>query len=227
MIVMAFLGRDSGPPGAGTSPLFLQPLCPTPPFDSLNAMLAPYHPIPRRAPSIEWKPQEVLRMMAVALAEEDSELEFGESLARHAPVLLAAARLVTLDEAEAQDVVQITFEIALKRRDTLREPDSLQAWLLTIATREAVRRSRSLRRFFPFNLRLHDVALAEPYRDQSLELRDSLKALPPRVRAAIALHYLDGFSVRETAAALGVSENTIKTQLKTGLARLREELRDE
>jgi DNA-directed RNA polymerase specialized sigma24 family protein len=33
--------------------------------------------------------------------------------------------------------------------------------------------------------------------------------------------------VRETAAVLGVSENTIKTQLKTGLARLREELRDE
>ena len=51
--------------------------------------------------------------------------------------------------------------------------------------------------------------------------------MPRRVRAAIALHYLEGYSVRETAAALGVSENTIKTQLKTGLSRLREELRDE
>jgi RNA polymerase sigma-70 factor (ECF subfamily) len=60
-----------------------------------------------------------------------------------------------------------------------------------------------------------------------LSLRDGLGSLPRRVRAAIALHYLEGYSVRETAAVLGVSENTIKTQLKTGLARLREELRDE
>jgi DNA-directed RNA polymerase specialized sigma24 family protein len=33
--------------------------------------------------------------------------------------------------------------------------------------------------------------------------------------------------VRETAEALDVSENTIKSQLKTGLIRLREALRDE
>jgi RNA polymerase sigma-70 factor (ECF subfamily) len=47
------------------------------------------------------------------------------------------------------------------------------------------------------------------------------------VRAAITLHYLEGYSVHETAAVLRVSDNTIKTQLKTGLARLRKELRDE
>ena len=49
-------------------------------------------------------------------------------------------------------------------------------------------------------------------------------ALPPRTRAAVALHYLAGLSVRETAEALGVSENTIKSQVKTGLVRLREVL---
>jgi len=46
------------------------------------------------------------------------------------------------------------------------------------------------------------------------------------MRAAIALHHLSGLSVAETARALGVSENTVKSQLKTGLGRLREELRD-
>jgi DNA-directed RNA polymerase specialized sigma24 family protein len=128
-------------------------------------------------------------MMAVALAEEGLELEFGELFARHQPVLVAAARLITLDESEAQDVVQSAFEIAWRRRDTLREPRSIRAWLLAISSREAVRRSRSLRRFFSFSLHVHDVAYAEPCRDQSLALRDGLRALPPRVRAAIALHY--------------------------------------
>jgi RNA polymerase sigma-70 factor (ECF subfamily) len=166
-------------------------------------------------------------MVSVALAEEDSALEIGDMLAEHGPVLLAAARLITLNETEAEDVVQVPFEIALRRGHTLREPGSLRAWLLAIEAREAVRRVRSMRRFLSFGPHVHDVAAAEPGHDQSLALRDGLGALPRRVRAAIALHYLVGYSVRETAAALGVSENTIKTQLKTGLTRLREELRDE
>lgn len=167
------------------------------------------------------------RLAAVALAEEDSELAIGDMLAQHGPVLLAAARLITLNEAEAQDVVQVTFEIALRRGHTLRDPGSLGAWLLAIEAREAVRRVRSMRRSLSFGPHILDVASSEPGHDQSLALRDGLRALPRRVRAAIALHYLEGYSVHETAAAMGVSDNTIKTQLKTGLTRLREELRDE
>ena len=165
--------------------------------------------------------------MSVALAEIDPELEIGDMLAEHGSVLLAAARLITLNDAEAQDVVQATFEIALRRRHTLREPESLRAWLLAIETREAIRRAGFLRRFLSWNPLVHDTATLDPCPDDALALRNGMRALPRRVRAAIALHYLEGYSVRETAAVLGVSENTIKTQIKKGLARLREELRDE
>jgi RNA polymerase sigma-70 factor (ECF subfamily) len=166
-------------------------------------------------------------LTAVALAESDSEMEIAESLAQHGPVLLTAARLITLNEAEAQDVVQSTFEIALRRGHTLRDRGSLRSWLLAIEAREAVRRVRSMRRILSLGSQVREVPIAEPGHEQLLALRVGLKALPRRVRAAIALHYLVGYSVRETAVALGVSENTIKTQLKTGLARLREDLRDE
>ena len=39
----------------------------------------------------------------------------------HGPMLLAAARVITLDTDEAQDLVQTTFEIAIRRIDGLRE----------------------------------------------------------------------------------------------------------
>jgi RNA polymerase sigma factor (sigma-70 family) len=166
-------------------------------------------------------------LVSVSLAHEEAWPEIGEMLAEHGPVLLAAARLITLNDAEAEDVVQVTFEIALRRGDTIRDRGSLRAWLLAIEAREAVRRVRSMRRFLSFGPHVHDVATTDYGHDQSLVLRDALSALPRRVRAAIALHYLADYSVRDTASALGVSENTIKTQLKTGLARLREELGDE
>jgi RNA polymerase sigma factor (sigma-70 family) len=57
-----------------------------------------------------------------------------------------------------------------------------------------------------------------------IALRQAIRRLPLRIRAAIALHHLAGMTVRETAEALGVSENTIKTELKSGIARLRSEL---
>jgi len=166
-------------------------------------------------------------LVTLAVAERDTQESIGDMLVEHGSVLLAAARLITLDDAEAQDLVQVTFEIALRRGHTLRDTGALRAWLLAIEAREAVRRVRSMRRFLSFTPHLHDIAAPEPGRDQSLALREGLRSLPRRVRAAIALHYLAGYSVRETAVVLGVSENTIKTQLKTGLARLREELRDE
>jgi RNA polymerase sigma-70 factor (ECF subfamily) len=166
-------------------------------------------------------------LAVVARVEEPVATELGDLLAEHCPVLLAAARLITLNEAEADDVVQVTFEIALRRGHTLRDPGALRAWLLAIGSREAVRRAGLMRRFRPWSPLVHDIANPQSDRDELLVLRSALRALPRRVRAAIALHYLQGYSVRETADVLGVSENTIKTQLKKGLARLRKELEDE
>ncbi len=63
-----------------------------------------------------------------------------------------------------------------------------------------------------------------PHREGSLDLRRAILKLPPRTRAALLLHHYSGLSVDETSAALGVSPNTIKTQLRKGLASVREEL---
>jgi len=149
-----------------------------------------------------------------------------EALNEHGPTLLAAARVITLDDDEAKDLVQTTFEIALRRIDTLREPSALLAWLLRIETREAFLVVRRLRRVV--RLDGHVRELVSPGTDLAAgaDMRQALMALPARTRAAVALHHLAGLSVRETADALGVTENTIKSQLKTGLARLREVLDD-
>jgi RNA polymerase sigma factor (sigma-70 family) len=59
------------------------------------------------------------------------------------------------------------------------------------------------------------------------QLRDELASLPPRIRAAVVLRYYADLSVDEVAAALGTSRNTVKTQLRIGLDRLRDHLRNE
>ena len=149
-----------------------------------------------------------------------------EAIQEHGAMLLATARLLTLDEAEAQDLVQTTFEIALRHLDDLREPRALRSWLLTIQTREAFRAVRRLRRLVSLDGRVGEIATQGTDLAQRADVRQAISGLPRRTRAAIALHHLAGLTVPETARALGVSQNTIKSQLRSGLGRLREELGD-
>ena len=57
--------------------------------------------------------------------------------------------------------------------------------------------------------------------DQHRQVIEAVRALPRRQRDCVALRYLMELSVAEVAATLEVSENSVKTHLKRGLARLR------
>lgn len=144
-------------------------------------------------------------------------------LAEHGPILLAAARMLVGREAEAQDLVQTTYEIALHYSDTLRDPDRLLPWLLRIQTREAWRLRRRLKRTLA--MPGFRSSAAEPTNDRSLILREALAQLSPRERTAVVLHHMIGLSVNETARAMDVSPNTVKSQLKSALVRLRAEMK--
>jgi RNA polymerase sigma-70 factor (ECF subfamily) len=170
---------------------------------------------------------------AAASAADARADELIEALVREEPVLLAAARAMTLHEAEARDLVQATFELALRHGGQLREPAAVRGWLLRIQAREALRLRRRIRRFVRFDPAVAEVAVAaaadaaDRGAAESLAIREALRSLPARTRAAVVLHHMAGLSVAEVAEAMGTSPNTVKTQLRLGLARLREVLGDD
>jgi RNA polymerase sigma factor (sigma-70 family) len=150
--------------------------------------------------------------------------EWAATLQDHGPMLLAAARAIARNEAEAEDLVQTTFERALRAEPTIRDSRAIRAWLLTVETREALRVVRRLRRTLRLDPTIHELPVGGPDTSESIELDEALGRLSLPIRAAVVLHHMVGLSVRETADALGVTENTAKARLKTGLARLREYL---
>ena len=56
---------------------------------------------------------------------------------------------------------------------------------------------------------------------RAVKAMDGLTALQ---REAVSLAYFSGFTISEMATTLGVNTSTIKTRIRDGLARLREEL---
>jgi RNA polymerase sigma factor (sigma-70 family) len=132
--------------------------------------------------------------------------------------------VATLDGHGPLHLVQTTFERALRSAPAIREPRAIRAWLLTVQTREALRVVRRLRRTLRLDPEVHERPVDGPEASESIELGEALAKLSRPIRAAVVLHHMVGLSVRETADALGVTENTAKARLKTGLARLREHL---
>lgn len=136
--------------------------------------------------------------------------------------------LILRDRGEAEDVVIDTLLTAFERGGAIRDERALRAWLLRVATNQALGRRRKSARLVRLDL-TPDLAGAGDLASESstrLTLLDEIDRLPAQMRAALVLRYCADLSVDEVATALGKSPNTIKAQLQTALDRLRTHLAD-
>jgi RNA polymerase sigma-70 factor (ECF subfamily) len=146
--------------------------------------------------------------------------EYGRELQR-------VAFLILHDAAAAEDVVADTLLTALERGASLRDPGALRPWLLRIAANHALQQRRRDIRIVQLDLQPESPDLRHRTdADDRAALWQGVAGLPPRTRAAIALHYYADLSVIDVATALGVSANTVKSQLQSGLQQLRTALVD-
>jgi RNA polymerase sigma-70 factor (ECF subfamily) len=154
-----------------------------------------------------------------ALQRGDPEV-LADLLAQHGHQIQAVAYLILRDRAEAEDVLMDTLIVALERASSLRDPGALRTWLLRIATNQALGRrrrgSRILRVAVPPDVPVRDADSAD-----RVALMAALETLPVRTRAAVVLHYYADLTVADVARTMGTSPNTVKTQLKQALERLR------
>lgn len=135
-----------------------------------------------------------------------------------APVAAYIFRLVG-DWELAHDLTQEVFLRVFNNRHQLESVENQRAWVYRIATNvafDALRRRRRLA-WLPWRSD-HAAALPEPTTppeavDQRIAIERALAQLPPDYRAPLLLYGYYGFSVREVAKALDISEGAVKTRL--------------
>lgn len=133
--------------------------------------------------------------------------------------LVRSAYLLTGDFQRAEDLVQEALIRAASRWDQLRDgnPD---AWVRTVIYRENVSWWRRTRRENLVDV-VDDRSVPGPG-ETAVLLRAALARLTWGQRAVLLLRYAEGLSVADTAAALGVTDGTVKKQTSIALARMRE-----
>lgn len=149
------------------------------------------------------------------------------------PLVHGVVLKVVRDPAQAEEVTQEVF-VELWRTATRFDGSkgSARAWASTLAHRRAVDRVRSeqasrdrQQRDAAAAMRDHDMVVdeVESGLDQA-RVRRALGQLSELQREAVELAYFGGHTYREVAVLLGVAEGTVKSRIRDGMIRLRDEL---
>lgn len=169
---------------------------------------------------------------------------FATIMGRYNQRLFRAARSVMQDEAEAEDVLQEAYTRAFAAFAGFRGDASLATWLTAIVINEARGRLRRRRNMvgleaveaaqresgqvvmFPLSFGSAspeaDAARAEARR----LLEHAVDELPGSFRTVFMMREIDGLSVEETAQALELRPETVKTRLHRARRLLRESLQE-
>ena len=145
-----------------------------------------------------------------------------ELVNKHENTLFRAALAILGDAHEAEDVVQETFLRYLEKRPELRNGDHEKAWLLKVTAN----RCKSVLRM---RMRHPAVELLDVYPapDKSgRDLMEAILALPANQRAAVHLHYYEGYTSEEIGAILGQRPGTVRSHLSRARDALRRYLTD-
>ena len=150
---------------------------------------------------------------------------FGELVRRHRDRMWAVALRTLGDREEAADALQDACVSAYRAAGGFRGDAAVTTWLHRIvvnACLDRVRR-RQVRPAVPLEMFPVDPVAAVESADTlttRLVVRDALGLLPVDQRAALVLVDLEGMSVAEAAAILGVPGGTVKSRCARGRARL-------
>jgi len=172
--------------------------------------------------------------LVIAIARYNADA-FAEAYRRHAGAVFGLAKRLLADQARAEEIVQEVFLRLWNDPDRF-DPDrgTLRSYLLAhthgrsvdVLRSDASRRAREEREAtmaadggYDVAREVWDLALAG-------HVRQAMASLHPGERAAIERAYFGGRTYKEVADLLGEPEGTVKSRIRAGLRRLREELAD-
>jgi len=137
--------------------------------------------------------------------------------------LLRMAYVLTRNQADAEDLVQVALAKTYQAWDRIEDRKALDGYVrrAMVNTHISWWRRRRLEEY-PTD-EVPDRAITDHAGDSELSdaLQRALDRLPSRMRAAVVLRYYEDMSEAEVAAALGISQGTVKSTVSRAVAKLR------
>lgn len=171
-------------------------------------------------------------MLFAAIAAGD-EAAFREVFHTYNSRLFPFIFSLVKSEADAREIIQEVFLKVWLSRDTLREIVNPGGWLHTVASnavydwlRRRARYELSLKNMLAENAADHEdplLRLDSRYFQELIE--EAVRKLPERRQQIFRLSKIEGYTRREIADQMNISENTVRNQLAEAIDFIRQHLR--
>jgi RNA polymerase sigma-70 factor (ECF subfamily) len=170
----------------------------------------------------------------VARAAGGDEVAFARLVAAHHDDMARVAYVICGDPDLAQEAVQAAWPLVWKRVGTVRDPDKIRAWLVSVAANEArqLARRRGRRQIREVAIDTDDLGSLVARRGDpgdragEMDLANALANLDVTDRTVLALRYVAGFSSFEIGDVVGMSAGGVRARTARVLDRLRRELHE-
>lgn len=151
--------------------------------------------------------------------------QLGKMILDSEETMYRVAKTLLRSDADCADAISESIVKAFSKVHTLRHDAYAKTWLIRILINECYTLMRREQRLVPLEESAWEEAGREP--EDYSDLYEALQALPDKMRVCVTLYYLEGYSVKETAAILDTTESTVKTRLARARVRLRELLEED
>ena len=143
----------------------------------------------------------------------------------YADMLYRLALSYLRNTEDAQAAVHDVFIKYTASQKVFKDEEHKKAWLIRVAVNRCtdMLRQRKIRGYVP----LDEISETESKAEESdSDVLKCLDKIPLKNRAAVILHYLEGYSVEETAEILKITASAVKMRLKRGREALYELIRE-
>ena len=163
-------------------------------------------------------------------AQKGSRAAFGALYESMAGDLYRVALYTLGNPQDAEDAVAETFAEAWKGLKNLREPEAFRSWMFRILSfrcKRKIGRYVAQRREIDLDSYYETAEEAAPETaTRHAELNEALGTLTVEERSIVLLSVLEGYTLREISAMLGLPQGTVSSKLSRTLKKLRRQLQE-
>lgn len=133
-------------------------------------------------------------------------------------MMYRVSKAICFCESDCEDAVQNAILKAYEKLDSLRNEKYFRTWITRILINECYRVNKLKRREMSFS----EYSLSEESHNENYsDVFEAIMNLPPKIRITVQLHYVEGYSVEETAQILHIPSGTVKSRLSLGRTKLK------
>ena len=156
-----------------------------------------------------------------------TEFEFERQVTALTQQMYRVSASLLRSPQDRQDAVQECVWKAWRKLPQLRDESLFRPWIMRILVNECKRMHRAHWREVPTEEIEVEQTDGVDSRLRDEALHSAVMQLPEKLRLTVTLHYIDGFSMRETAHILHCPEGTVKQRLHRARTALRTLLEEE